>query len=140
MANGEFVVADAHNHALRVVTRWRAMGRRLCRRAGRRCALPLPLGPGAGRGRERAGGRLWEPRGAAGDDGGGGEHGGGQRGRPGSPTGRTRRRASILPRTCRPASQPADLYVLYVLYVLYTLYVLGKMGLRGTGLRSKVYS
>ena len=40
----------------------------------------LPRGPGAGRGREqRAGGRLWQPRGAAGGDGGGGEHGRGQR-------------------------------------------------------------
>ena len=85
-ANDEIVVADTWNHEIRVVTPGCAV-RTLAgnREAGfeegeSRRALQPPMGPGAGQGREHSGGRLGQPRGAAGDDGGGGEHVGGQRG------------------------------------------------------------
>ena len=45
--------------------RQREGGVGLCRRSRCRRALQGPAGPGAGRGRERAGGRRWQPRGAA---------------------------------------------------------------------------
>ena len=75
-ANDEIVVADTGNNAIRVVTPGSAV-RTLAGNGeagfadgqGAAAALQLPNGPGAGQGREHSGGRLGQPRGAAGDDG-----------------------------------------------------------------------
>ena len=84
--NGDIIMTDYGNHAVRVVTLGGAVrtlagnGERGfvdvqgAARFNRPVGLALDVDDSR---RERSGDRLGQPRGAAGDDGGGGEHGGG---------------------------------------------------------------
>ena len=84
--NGDIVVSDCSNHAIRVITPQDAVRTlcgngqgRFCRRAGGGRALQRPMRSCAGRGGEPAGDRLGQPHDQARDDGGSGEHSRGQR-------------------------------------------------------------